>query len=522
MFCVRVRPDMRRASRLPAVKAVASKLKIPQINTRAPGPSPRMRAMELDFAFWLLLLYGIFLAMGIWLAVRALLWARTAQGATAWAVALLTVPFLAVPAYAVFGGHRFQGYVNRRRNSDHKLKKEWDEFDSWFVRARCFNGERKPAIEAFESIANIPFTAARSVRLLENGDAFFPELKKALLGAERFIDFQFYVFRDDGIGAEIAGILEEKAKQGVQVRILYDSIGSQESSRKFFERIRASGAKVEAFVSTRWRLKSFRFQINFRNHRKLVNIDNRLLFVGGMNVGDDYLSKNEEIGFWRDTHAVIEGSPAVQAGHSFLADWYWSTGEVIDFDSKGLEPSGEIPVLILATSPTGIREAGSLAMLNAISSARKRLWIATPYFVPDEQIVSALQLAALRGVEIKILIAGRTDQKLARLAARTFLDELIPCGIQIFEYQGGFMHQKVVLVDEELAHVGSTNFDNRSFRLNFEIGAWVVDRNFGSQVESMLRRDLAASKEIELRELKSMPFSEQIACGFARLLAPIL
>ena len=484
-----------------------------------------MRAMEieLDFGFWLLLLYGIFLAAGVWLAVRALLWARTAQGATAWAVALLTIPFFAVPAYAIFGGHRFQGYVNRRRNSDHKLGKEWDEFDAWFERARCFEeGERKPVIEAFESIANIPFTCAKSVRLLENGDAFFPELKRALLAAERFIDFQFYVFRDDEIGGEIAGILEEKARAGVQVRVLYDSIGSNASSKKFFERIRAAGVKVEAFVSTRWRLKSFRFQINFRNHRKLVNVDNRLLFVGGMNVGDDYLSKNAELGFWRDTHVVIEGSPAVQAQHSFLADWYWSTNEVIDFNGKGLAPCGDIPVLILATSPVGIREAGSLAMLNAISSAKERLWIATPYFVPDEQIVSALQLAALRGVKIKILIAGHTDQKLARLAARTFLDELIPCGIEIFEYQGGFMHQKVVMVDDELAHVGSTNFDNRSFRLNFEIGAWVVDRDFCSRVESMLRRDLAASKEIELRELKSMPFGEQIACGFARLLAPIL
>ncbi|MES2856410.1 MAG: cardiolipin synthase [Bdellovibrionota bacterium] len=477
--------------------------------------------MELSTTFLLISLYVVIEVAGIVTAIFSVLWARTSQGAAAWAVALITVPVFALPAFAIFGGRRFQGYVSKRKHSDTELGKEWKQFEKFFAKVRSFKKGENQTYDAFEALAGTPFTKAKSVKLLKDGEEFYPSLKAEIEKAQTFIDFQFYVFRDDEIGLEIADALMEKAQSGVKVRVLYDKIGSQQTKKAFFKKLKAAGVEVAPFISTRW-LSHFGNQINFRNHRKLVNIDNHVLFVGGMNVGDDYLSKYPAIGDWRDTQLLIHGTPAVQAQHSFMADWFWSTREVVDFEAKGVPTEGEIPVLVLATSPVGIKESGSLAILNAIQAAEQRIWITTPYFVPDEQIVSALQLAVLRGVEVKILLAHKTDARLCDLASETFFDELIPCGVKIFKYPNGLMHQKVLLVDEDLSYVGSTNFDNRSFRLNFEIGAWVVEEKFAREVEKMLRTDFAKSTAVKMEDLKGMPFSQKVKGGFARLLAPAL
>ncbi len=462
--------------------------------------------------------------LGLITAIYAVLWARTAQGATAWAVGLILMPPLALPAFVVFGGRKFQGYVDRRRTSDARLKKEWREFAEFFRATRCFKDHRSPTIQAFERLAETPFAYADKVQLLKNGDEFFPMMMDVIRDAKEFLDIQFYTVRNDQIGTEIAELLKEKARRGVKVRLLYDSVGSHETPRRFFQDLRAAGVRAEAFISTRWRWHKPRFQVNFRNHRKMVNADNRRLLVGGMNLGDEYLSRNPKIGFWRDTGILIEGCVVPQAHFSFLSDWYWSTSSVIDFKPENAcqAPQKGIPALILATGPTGLPEKGALAVLNAIHSAERRLWITSPYFVPDEQIISALQLAAMRGVDVKILVTDKTDNLLPQLASYTFYDELLPFGIEVHKYTRGLMHQKVMLVDDGLVYVGSTNFDNRSFRLNFEMGAWFCDENLAGEIEDMLRADFRQCELLELNQIQSMPLGRRLSSGFARLLAPVL
>jgi cardiolipin synthase len=474
--------------------------------------------------FWYVYVFAALEILGLICAMTAIMRARTSQGATAWAISLLTIPYLAVPLFLIFGSRNFQGYVSRRKTSDAKLNREWKEFRDYFEKARCRRKGESQKLDVFESLAEVPFTCARSLTLLQDGEQFFPALKEALQSAKESICFQFYVFKDDEIGLEIAEVLKAKARSGVKVRILYDSLGSQSAHRRFFRDLGAAGCEVAPFISTRFRLPTFRFQINFRNHRKLVIVDNDIAFVGGLNVGDEYLSRDKKIGRWRDTHLKIVGSPAIQGLQCFVADWYWSTSKVIDFKAQqALEKiGGNSPTLILATGPVGLRENGSLGMLNAIHGAQTRLWISTPYFVPDEQIIAALQLAALRGVDVRVLVAKKTDQKIARLASFTYFDELLPSGIKIYEFKAGFLHQKVLLVDDDLAYVGSTNFDNRSFRLNFEIGAWVQAKEFAGEVETMLNRDFSNSALMDIKTIERMTLGRQLACATARLLAPVL
>lgn len=445
----------------------------------------------------------------------------------AWAVALIAMPVVALPAFLVFGGRMFRGYVSKRRSSDARLNEEWKEFQAFYSKARCFDKGTSHDIDAFEALAGSPFVCAKKIEILRDGEEFFPAIEKAIAGAREFVEFQFYVLRDDEIGKRLGAILARKATEGVSVRVLYDPVGSSGTKADYFDGLRKAGVKVAAFASGRWRWQRPRFQVNFRNHRKLVNVDNEHVFLGGLNVGDDYLSRYPEIGRWRDTAIHIEGAPAVQAQHSFAADWYWSTGEVIDFDAKRTPKAidgGGIPVLVMATSPTASRETASLALLNAIETARRRLWLTTPYLVPDETIVTALQLAVIRGVEVRLLVTDKTDMLLPQLASYTFYDELIPYGVQIHRYRerNGLMHQKVVLVDDELAYVGSANLDNRSLRLNFEIGAWVRDRDVAMKIRDLLEADFARSDRLDVGSVDRMPAPRRFASGLARLMAPAL
>jgi len=332
---------------------------------------------------------------------------------------------------------------------------------------------------------------------------------------------QFFIIKDDLLGRRFKAALMQKAAEGIRVYLLFDEIGCHKLPQAYVDDLRNAGAKVHAFHTTKGRAN--RFQLNFRNHRKIVVVDGVVAYVGGHNVGDEYLGKSARFSAWRDTHVEVKG-PVVQAVQfSFLEDWYWASSRIPELNWKLLPAKdSDILVQLVATGPADRLDTCELLFVHAIQSARRRLWIASPYFVPDASLISALQLAALRGVDVRILIPEKPDHLLVYWASFSYYEQVLPLGIQLFRYQAGFMHQKAMIVDDQIAAIGTANFDNRSFRLNFEITLLFDDRNFAGDVETMLADDFARSRRVTMADFEQRSFFFKLAARSSRLLSPIL
>ena len=469
-----------------------------------------------SFAVFYLLLE----AAGIGTALHAVFHARSAQGATAWAVSLIGMPMVGLPLYLVLGRSKFAGYVDARRHSDtahHWIAERARTVCDTFRSDLPDVGGR---LAFLERIAHLPFTYGNRVELLVDGDAGFAALFKGIGEAQHYILIQFCIVRHDDLGRQLKDALIRKARQGVDVYFLYDPVGSHRLARSYVNECRAAGIRMEPFrkgiVNP--------FQLNFRNHRKVMVVDGDLAFVGGLNVGVEYLGKKPGVGAWRDTHVEVEGPSADALQLIFAEDWHWATGETID----GLEwetreaRGGDADVLVLPSGPADDYETCNLMFVHAIHSAEKRFWIASPYFVPNAEIVSALQVAGLRGVDVRILLPKNPDHLLVYLASFYFMKATGPKGIRFFRYTDGFMHQKAFLIDDFGVGVGTANLDNRSFRLNFEITLLAVNHRLAAATEAMFENDFARATEVESNEIDKRSAAFKLGAAGARLLAPIL
>jgi cardiolipin synthase len=459
--------------------------------------------------------------LGVVAALAAIMTARTAQGATAWAVSLIAYPYVALPLYAVFGIDRFTGYVRARRIHDADLSRELA------IAARSLAAQGRSADArlygqpVFERLAGMRFTHGNAPELLVDGEATFGAIVAAVAAARAYVLVEFYIVRDDGLGRRLVDALAAAVARGVDVYLLYDAIGSHELGAGFRDLLDRAGIRHGAFRSTR--SPRSRIQANFRNHRKIVVADGRIAFVGGHNVGDEYLGLDPKIGAWRDTHLRLEGPAACEAQLAFVEDWHWTTGELPRALVWDVAPGpGSASALVLRTGPADPHLTCAAMFTEAIDAARQRLWLATPYFVPDPAMMTALLLARLRGVDVRLIVTGRSDNRLSDLASSTYVPEALRAGVRVYRYLDGFMHQKVFLLDDALAAVMSANFDVRSFRLNFEVAALVRDDGFASQVAAMLERDLARSEEVRLDRYEQAPLGRKLAARTARLLTPVL
>lgn len=468
---------------------------------------------------WVTVLFTLSQVIGFATSIKAIMETRTPQGAIAWAVALNTIPLLAVPAYFIFGRTKFSGYVHSRREKTQQTspvaRKLLEDLEKYRLQIDAREHEKL----LLESLAKMPFTTNNRAELLIDGKATFEAIFKAIEQAQNYVLIQFYIIRKDGMGKRLRDALLIKAKAGVRCYVLFDEVGSGHL-RSYSAELRAGGVEIMAFNTT----KGFtnRFQINFRNHRKIVITDGRLAFVGGHNLGDEYIGLDQKNGPWRDTHVEVEG-PVVQCVQvSWLEDWQWATGNTPELNwEPARAPDTNTAALCLPSGPADTLETATLFFLFAINAARERLWIASPYFVPDEQFISALQLAALRGVDVRILIPERPDNELVRLSGFSYFHQTMPLGIKWYRHQRGFMHQKVVLVDEDYCAIGTANFDNRSFRLNFEITMGFADHIMARKVETMLENDFKHSKIVSQEEITDWSFWLRLRVRVARLLAPI-
>jgi cardiolipin synthase len=446
-------------------------------------------------------------------AWRAISTARTPQGAVGWVVFLLTAPYLAVPLFLVFGHRRYRGYVIARTDSARVV-----------AGLSRFGAEHAPVdplsapARAMERLAHMPVVRGNDIALLIDGEATFDAIFAAIEGAQHYVLVQFYIIRDDAMGRVFAARLKSATARGVRVHLQFDAVGSNRLPRSYLDDLRQGGVVVVTPVRTPRR----RLSLNFRNHRKSVIVDGRVAFVGGLNVAEEYMGRDPGFGPWRDTHARLTGPVVSQLQLVYLEDWHWATHELLDgLDWEPQRAEADMNALILPSGPGDRTETGAMFFMTVLAAAERRIWIASPYFVPDTDVLSALKQAALRGVEVRLLVPEAADHWITWLAAFAYFDEVVEAGVEIWRYGEGFLHQKAVVVDDAVLAVGTTNLDNRSFRLNFEVMAVYFDARAARAGADMFEADFARATRLR-RPLSAQSRMIRIGAPIARLFSPIL
>lgn len=456
---------------------------------------------------------------GVFAAMHAVMHTRTAQGAFAWVLGLVLLPYVTLIPYLFLGASHFGGYVDLHRQRQARFFMLHEEAHK--TQAALLPHPQPEHDERYVAIGRMLKTAmhgGNALTLLVDGEEAFAAMFAAIAKAERYVLVQFFIIHDDRLGGRLRDALLERAAAGVDICVLYDGIGSHALPDSYVATLRNGGIQVHPFATRRWRN---RFQLNFRNHRKVLVVDGTHGFVGGLNAGDEYLGEKPPLTPWRDTHLRIEGPAVADLQRAFAEDWYWVTGERPPSQPPP-ERCGRANTMIVATGPADRQESCSLFFTQAIHAATKRVWITTPYFVPDQAVFGALRLAVFRGVDVRVLIPIRPDHKTVFMASTLYAHEATLAGIRMFRYRPGFIHQKVMLIDDDTAVVGSMNLDNRSFRLNFEITSLNVDEAFASDVEAMLQRDFAESDEVNPNDYRRLSYFRRVALHVARLFDPVL
>ncbi len=374
-----------------------------------------------------------------------------------------------------------------------------------------------------QKLGNSPISFDTSTKILTNGEETFLHIIEQLKRAKHHIHLEYYIVRHDRIGQEIKNILIEKAQQGVKVRFLYDAVGSWQLSKVYINDLKNAGIETVTFGPVKLPFLNNKF--NFRNHRKIIVIDGTIGFVGGLNIGDEYLGRDKDIGFWRDTHLMLKGEAVRTLQLIFLQDWYYMTNHSfltaeylspqIDFKSHG-------GVQLIAGGPDNEWSVIKNIFFSMIASAKKSVWIASPYFIPDEDIFSAIKVAALSGIDVRLLVPNRPDKRIVFHASRSYFPELLEAGVKVYEYERGFMHSKIVIVDDELASIGTSNMDMRSFHLNFEVNAFLFRTESTQKLVAEYLNDIKHSKQLELQTFQQRHFGFRLLESTARLLSPLL
>lgn len=464
-------------------------------------------------------LYLCFRGLGFFLAGHAILKVRASQSAIAWAMALSLFPSVGIPLYFLLGARRFKGYVLSRRRGELDIQQITKHLAPKLAPYMFQKSEIPESMRVLQHLAKFPFTNKNHTEILLNGEQTYGSMLEGLEKAQSYVIFQFFIIHNDEHGKIFRDKLLACAKRGIRVYLLIDPIGSGDLPSDFFLELIAAGAECKAFNSPKW---SNRYRLNFRNHRKIIVVDGISAWVGGLNIGDAYVGKGKRFKHWRDTHLKLAGPLVMPIQLAFLEDWYWTTKSLPDLNWEPKPASSNNQkALVVPTGPNDVLDVCELFFIHLIHQAKNRLWISSPYFVPNDTVLSALQLAALRGVDVRIMIPQNPDHLLVYLSGFTFLSEANKAGIKIYRYQPGFLHQKVVLIDEDQTVVGTANLDNRSFRINFEISVLVKNQSFTNQMAEYLQDDFYKCRLVDTDELREKSLWFRLAARISRLLAPL-
>ncbi|GAA3403704.1 cardiolipin synthase [Paenibacillus hodogayensis] len=473
-------------------------------------------------------LYSLLSLFNLLLAATVIFLERRNVGATwAWLMVLFFLPGVGFILYLFLG-------QNLSRRKIYKIKEEQREFIQHLtdrqkqdIRQIHFHD---PTMIHYQDMIYMNLASARSLYTQDNdieifteGNGKFASLLAAIGEAKHHIHLMYYIVKDDGLGRTLIGALAKKAREGVQVRFLYDPVGSSGLSKRYFRLLTEAGGRSAAFFPSK--IPYLNFRLNYRNHRKLAIIDGSIGYIGGLNVGDEYLGLDKRFGDWRDTHLKVRGGAVFQMQTQFVLDWNLSSdnkiGDLAPYFPEASHP-GKVGVQIVASGPNNDKEQIKKAYIKMIHAAKQSVWIQTPYFVPDESLMTALKMAALSGVDVRIMLPGKPDHPLVYWASTSYLGELLTVGVKCYLYDKGFLHAKTIVVDGRIASVGTANIDLRSFKLNFEVNAVLYDTGTAAKLQSIFTEDQHNSKLLTEEVYRKRPLFKRFLESCARLLSPIL
>lgn len=476
---------------------------------------------------WKFILLGVYSGIIFVTIYSLVLENRSANHTILWMFSLVFFPIAGYFFYLYSGQLYLKGYLFRSKRQKDKnvwerLMREQREPDLTFLQEN-----QHTFLQFAKNASSTPVSTASRTLILKDGDQTFSEIKQKLRNATKFIHLEYYVFRTDRIGREIIEILIEKAQAGVEVLFIYDAAGSIHFSEKLLERMHASGIKVHPFSPLKYGF--FNQKLNFRNHRKIMIVDGEVGFVGGLNIGDEYLGEDDKLGYWRDTHMILRGEAVYTLHTVFLLDWEYVSGDKVlenhaavkpELEEEDLELDGAVQVVVSGPdTQQGIMGDYYYAL---IASAERSIWIATPYFVPDEAIRKALKVAAAKGLDVKIMVPEVNDSFLTQYASKSYFPELLRNGVEIYSYKKGFLHQKVIIVDGNMASIGTANIDMRSFHLNFEVNVFLLGTSSIRDLAAHYETDMNDSEKIRPVKYYKRGFIDRSKESFARLFSGVL
>lgn len=443
-----------------------------------------------------------------------------------WIIVLGSFPLVGFFFYILFGrNYRKERMFRKKYFLDKQafLKFEGESDPKSEEKMRKMGDHQRRLFKLAQKIGNSPISFATYTKTLTNGTETFRNILNEMKKATHHIHLEYYIVRDDNIGREIKNLLILKAKEGVKIRFLYDDVGCWKLSKTYINELKNGGIEMVPFGPVRLPFLNNKF--NFRNHRKIIVIDGSVGFVGGLNIGDEYLGLNKHFGFWRDTHLMLKGEAVRSLQLIFLQDWYYMTNHSFltsEYLSPELRENIHGGVQLISGGPDNEHSVIKNIFFSMITSAKKSVWIASPYFIPDEDIFSSLKVAALSGIDVRILVPQRPDKRIVFHASRSYFPELMEAGVRIFEYKRGFMHSKIVIVDDEIASIGTSNMDMRSFHLNFEVNAFLYRTRSTQKLVNDYVKDLKSSTEIDLETFKKRHIGLRLLESTSRVLSPLL
>lgn len=438
----------------------------------------------------------------------------------AWTIALLAMPFVGLIFYLFFGrsmrGKNMISRHNKRKLSRENHKRSVDYYNL------DMSATNRQLVRLAYSLSRAPLTVYNKVKIITTGDEKFRSLIEDLKNAEHTIYLQYYIFQDDNLGNTIADILIEKAKEGVDVKVIYDHVGSFSSKNKFFKRMKMNGVDIHPFF--RVTFPQLANRINWRNHRKIVIIDGRIGYIGGMNIADRYRDGLPDGSAWRDTHFRLEGTIVQSLIYSFAVDWYFLKipDRTLNTRDVPTDITNECAMQLVTAGPVDVWDNLALCYLKAISSAKRSIFIQTPYFLPTDALLNALEAAALANVDVRIMIPAKSDSRLLQLATSSYITRCLKAGIKVYRYTPGMLHAKSMTVDDSFATAGSTNFDFRSFENNFEANLMIYDKKINEEMRAIFFHDLEKCEKLRYSQWRSRPLPQRALESIVRLFAPIL
>ena len=442
----------------------------------------------------------------------------------AWLLILIVLPGVGFIIYLIFGQNLNRQKIFREKKvTDNKKARDLIERFKEEKKSQRISKEYVDLIMMNYNHSGALYTTGNNIKSYINGEEKFKDLINDIRSAKDFIHIEYYIFRLDSLGKTILNELKKKVDEGVEVRLLVDGMGSKNIRNKHIKYIRSLGIKFAVFFPGI--LPYVNIRINYRNHRKIVVIDGKVGYVGGFNVGDEYVNKGKQFDFWRDTHIRVQGEAVNELNKRFILDWdYASEGELKSYEKyfNKQKSYGDVGIQIISSGPDHKEEYIKNAYMKIINNAKKNVYIQTPYLVPDEPMKEALRIAALSGVDVRLMVPGKPDHFFMEWILSANIGELIECCVKIYRYQKGFIHSKTMVADGKVCSIGTANLDIRSFQLNFEINAFIFDDRFAKEQEEIFYKDIDDCNLVTIEEYDNRGRCLRIKEALIRLIAPIL